>query len=282
MIVVVTDMIEMGCRKIARKNPDVDIIIGSSRRNRLSLPKVTQHHALLHLDRYGKHIGKFSLFCPWKGGAQITSTQVPGQPNYHNAFVALSRDLPKDNKIAEWMESYIAKIRLMKAQMAISSEGAGNALTPHRVSNGKRYVGMRTCKRCHLSAFLRWKKTGHGHAFQTLVRKGNQYDSDCIGCHSAGYGMKGGFKKISKVKMLAFVNVQCEACHGPGSLHVKSGGDIRKIRRKVPRKVCLTCHTEEHSPDFIYKVYLARLACGGKPSKIKTKISKRKTPFPLN
>jgi len=40
-------------------------------------------------------------------------------------------------------------------------------------------------------------------------------------------------------------NIGCESCHGPGSLHVKSGGAARTIvnPRKSP-ETCFQCHTE--------------------------------------
>lgn len=277
LVILLTDMTAVGCQKIAHLNLPIDMIFGSYRYNRLSLPKITRHRIIIHLDRYGKHIGKFSLICPWNERHRFSVDQIPGKVVYQNAFAALSKDLPKDRKISDWMGTYIARIRMLKKQMAFSSEGAGSAFTtttPH-LSGGKRYVGAKACKKCHPRTYLRWKKTSHGHAFLSIVKKGNQYDPDCIGCHTTGFEMKGGFKKVSKTKMMTFVNVQCEACHGPGSLHVQSEGDIKKIQRKVPSVICLKCHTEEHSPDFIYQVYLARLSCTGRSTKLKARRKKK-------
>ena len=277
LVVLLTDMTAMGCRKIAHLNLPIDIIIGSSRRNRLSLPKVTQHRVILHLSRYGKYIGKLSLFCPWeRGKLRFTEENLPGMSRYDNAFVPLTKDLPKDKKIAEWMDSYLEKIRLLKAQLAVSSKRAHNGIEAEAHDGRMQYVGAEKCKKCHLITYKLWKSTRHSHAFLSLVKRGNQYDPDCIRCHSTGFEMKGGFKKVSKKEMMTFVNVQCEACHGPGSLHVERGGDIRKIRRKVTRKVCIRCHTEENSPNFNYQVYLIRLACGGKSPKIKAERGIRK------
>lgn len=47
--------------------------------------------------------------------------------------------------------------------------------------------------------------------------------------------------------------VDCEQCHGPGSLHVEGGGDIKKIIRPARRSpeeangICLSCHAQEES-----------------------------------
>ena len=125
-------------------------------------------------------------------------------------------------------------------------------------------MGVEICKKCHLKNFMRWYGSKHSRAYLSLVKKSRQYDEDCIGCHSLGFRQKGGFRHISK-NITPFVNVQCEACHGAGNLHVKNGGDPREIRRVVPREVCIRCHTEEQSPDFIYRVYLSRLSCDKVP-----------------
>jgi len=45
--------------------------------------------------------------------------------------------------------------------------------------------------------------------------------------------------------------VECEECHGPGSLHVQGGGDVSKIISFRQRSatdangVCLSCHVQE-------------------------------------
>ena len=42
-------------------------------------------------------------------------------------------------------------------------------------------------------------------------------------------------------------NVQCEACHGMGTKHVRDG-----TMRPVPESVCLSCHTPEWTPEWDY------------------------------
>jgi len=48
-------------------------------------------------------------------------------------------------------------------------------------------------------------------------------------------------------------NVQCEACHGPGSLHSEDG--TGPIARDVPRDWCMRCHDKHNSPEFDYAHY---------------------------
>jgi hypothetical protein len=63
----------------------------------------------------------------------------------------------------------------------------------------------------------------------------------------------GGYCKVKDVK--PFENVQCENCHGPGSLHAQTG-DKKKIQRTVPESTCRSCHHVPHIPteaSFVYK-----------------------------
>jgi mono/diheme cytochrome c family protein len=52
--------------------------------------------------------------------------------------------------------------------------------------------------------------------------------------------------KLSLGKIEAFNNVQCESCHGPGELHVKSKGE-QSMKPLPTVQTCLKCHTPERS-----------------------------------
>ncbi len=114
------------------------------------------------------------------------------------------------------------------------------------------YVGIDECEMCHDEAVTFWKTTRHAGAFATLERANKQYDLSCVGCHVTGFRQPGGSEVVENGPLR---NVQCEVCHGPGSLHAEDG-DTRLIRRAAPQRVCATCHTPEHSDTFDYTAYL--------------------------
>jgi len=116
------------------------------------------------------------------------------------------------------------------------------------------YLGVSKCGECHQPFVESWKKTRHAGAFPTLERVGKSNDPECIKCHTAGFGEKGGFYSAKTTPMLA--NVQCEACHGPGREHLL---DLSKPMQPVAENVCLKCHTKNTSPDFNYPVYLEKI-----------------------
>jgi hypothetical protein len=60
-------------------------------------------------------------------------------------------------------------------------------------------------------------------------------------------------------KTEGLVDVGCETCHGPGSIHADKGGEEKPfaIVRNPPQDQCATqCHTKEHSDTFVYEAYM--------------------------
>lgn len=85
------------------------------------------------------------------------------------------------------------------------------------------FVGDTQCFTCHQAEWAVWSKSKHAHAYDALAKiakhpVGRNYDGECIICHTVGYEYQTGYLNEKKTPNLK--NVQCEACHGPGSLHV--------------------------------------------------------------
>lgn len=114
------------------------------------------------------------------------------------------------------------------------------------------YAGVEACADCHEEAAALWKTTVHAGAYETLVTANKQYDLSCVGCHVTGFRAPGGSEVVENEGLVA---VQCEQCHGPGSLHVEDPS-ADNIRLEAPSSVCLACHTAEHSDTFDYDAYL--------------------------
>ncbi|MDH5571644.1 MAG: cytochrome c family protein [Gammaproteobacteria bacterium] len=96
------------------------------------------------------------------------------------------------------------------------------------------YVGIELCRMCHIPHFESWSETKMSQAFD-LLKPGVRSDaktkagldpetdytnnSACLMCHTTGFGRPGGFISMDKTPDMA--NVQCEMCHGPGSLYAQ-------------------------------------------------------------
>jgi len=132
-----------------------------------------------------------------------------------------------------------------------------------------KYVGMAVCDDCHPDEVKHWKTTKHAGAWKTLVDRGQEFDFDCIGCHVTGYDKPGGANLGFNEPLR---DVQCETCHGPGSLHVDLGGTEKpaKIARKPADDLCATqCHTKEHSDTFDLAPYLRDIVGEGHAPKFR-------------
>ncbi|HEU5055102.1 MAG TPA: multiheme c-type cytochrome, partial [Kofleriaceae bacterium] len=133
------------------------------------------------------------------------------------------------------------------------SKKKGPPPKPPRGSAG--FVGIEECSFCHKEAVEFWKKTVHHKAWETLVEDGKELDYDCVKCHLTGWEQPGGATLAFNESLR---DVQCEVCHGPGSLHVAADGKEKKssLVRATPEDVCIRCHNKEHSDTFDYKAYL--------------------------
>jgi Cytochrome c554 and c-prime len=108
-------------------------------------------------------------------------------------------------------------------------------------------VGVDACTDCHDDARKVWDKTTHAHAYPTLQKDFKEYNLDCVSCHVTGYDKPGGSTVTHNEKLQ---NVQCETCHGPGSLHVKDPGKKGLIVASPKADICVGCHHPPHVEGF--------------------------------
>jgi predicted CXXCH cytochrome family protein len=124
---------------------------------------------------------------------------------------------------------------------------------------------------CHSSKITEWQKTPHSRVFAYNVDSSDHYSTNCVSCHTVGYdklatAVNGGWDDVQAA--LGFVipspqhpgvwdsiktnfpalanvsNIQCENCHGPGSLHV-SMTDKNKIVASLSADACTQCHSRK-------------------------------------
>ena len=153
----------------------------------------------------------------------------------------------------------IATVALIATWSDDSSTATANAATDGdacaRLEEAK-YVGAKNCKKCHFKQHMSWKKTTMAKTFETLKpgqnadtkkkfgldpQKDYTKDVTCLECHTVGYGKPGGYPKVvegkawtdEETKRAALMEgVQCESCHGPGSLT----GPFKKANKQYKKK----------------------------------------------
>jgi 2',3'-cyclic-nucleotide 2'-phosphodiesterase (5'-nucleotidase family) len=118
------------------------------------------------------------------------------------------------------------------------------------------YVGAARCAVCHAGEMAQWRRTKHAGAYKTLLDRHRHFQPKCISCHVVGYGTPHGYRLGMTGESLA--NVQCEVCHGPGAAHSNTPA-VDNIHRAVPARICLECHTPDHSDHFVYEERLPKV-----------------------
>jgi len=120
------------------------------------------------------------------------------------------------------------------------------------------YKGVSKCKTCHIKIYKTWKETKHATAFDRLNEQ-EKKDPKCYECHTTGKDTK-------------LPDIQCEACHGPGSKfsnakimnNKKYKADPERQRQMAleaglviapDEKNCKQCHNERspHYQGFDFK-----------------------------
>ena len=171
--------------------------------------------------------------------------------------------IPLDSK---YKDSQVIVSLLKEYQQMLADEDLLSKIPQAPLLNGLSYVGSSICGMCHKVVYEHWSKTTHGTSYGTLVRKGYQYDPECIKCHTTGYGYVSGFLNYEKNNNL--INVGCESCHGAGSRHIKY---VTETYGVTDESDCVICHESEHSPKFQYNEYWKKIK---HPEEIVKKIPK--------
>ncbi len=172
-------------------------------------------------------------------------------------------------------------VGLYTIQLEIAT-ATGNATTSIVITAAE-YVGVGTvggatpvsypdgqCGLCHVSNTTSWMETGHATMFEEAIDglKSSHYNESCIDCHTVGWdttAVNGGFDDVQAdlgwtfpdslfvgnwadittnfAPLATKSNIQCENCHGPGSLHL---ADKTKIDISLEAGTCGRCHEDGH------------------------------------
>jgi hypothetical protein len=189
--------------------------------------------------------------------AALAAQQAPMTGPHVRAWaVPLARGLAEDAQAKAALVAYTQAI----PQLVASCE---SKLTCAPAPEGApTYVGAKACATCHAAAFAFWQQQtvrgpgkdkdgkaiervmGHAHAWRTLTDDHKDTDRSCVGCHSTGFDLPGGPCKSSDITARGLENVQCEACHGPGSIHART--KLEEDMKDPEEQTCRGCHHVPH------------------------------------
>ena len=182
---------------------------------------------VLSIGHRGRYVGRLD----------ITLAPQTRRPKLHFSSLPVSEELPNQPDL----------VTLYKDYQQIVSAGQLLERFP-RVplpDDSLSYVGSESCQQCHGYEYQKWSQSKHAHAFATLEKVGSHRDPECVTCHVVGMEYESGYVSATETPLLK--EVGCEVCHGPGSEHIRTNGEVKTA---APQKVCLDCHTPEHSSGY--------------------------------
>ncbi len=202
-----------------------------------------------------------------KAALEAMPLVVPAKGSYFTLEqIRINKPLACDQKV----QSDVTAFYTAAGQANVKAAEGQKVTQPAKGQAG--FVGSEACSDCHSDALDFWKTTRHAHAWETLVERGQQFDYDCISCHVTGWDKPGGSNLANNDTLR---DVQCETCHGPGSIHVAKGGEEKPLAivRMPDDKMCATqCHTKEHSDTFALEPYLRDVTGPGHGANLRTKL----------
>ena len=193
---------------------------------------------------------------------------ITEKPAGSNAAFGLVKDIDTSNQLITFIPDLQGTYKVTFTSGTKSSEIVINAAVYFGVEGG-----AVSCKTCHQNTinnvppvYNTWVNTNHAIDTQLGLDGvlSSHFQEFCLACHSTGYDANAandGFDDFPFVfpdtlvagtyaqyltlypDAMKRANIQCEACHGPGSNHL-SQIDNAKIEVSLSSDVCAYCHKE--------------------------------------
>jgi hypothetical protein len=230
--------------KLAEEFYELDVILGGKVRQPSQELQKANRSVIYFTTNEGRTLGSLTLRV--KGRSKLTVRD--------NEIRLLVDKIPEDASFQKLAQDYRDEVR--RTKLAVDDPRRLQVNMVPGVRTVASYAGTQSCLECHPSAANVWQKSGHAHAFQTLLAKKADADPKCIGCHTIGFATLSGYQREFAGAKLT--DVGCESCHGPGSLHVKERkavppGQIAEVNfkfRPLAAGDCRKCHYGEFSRPF--------------------------------
>ena len=235
---------EAGLHRLARDFYELDVILGGKVTQPAQRLERENRSAILYVTNQSRAVGTLQALLA-----------APNQLENVQGDVKLVHDrIPQAQDVATLNKQYRDEIR--RTRLDLDDPEKLSADVVPGVKAAAAYAGTASCAGCHPQATAVWQKSGHAHAFKTLVNAKADADPNCISCHTIGFGTPGGYRREFGQEKL--VNVGCESCHGPGSSHVaarQSGNLDAGKMRALGAGDCQKCHHGEFSRPFEWEKF---------------------------
>jgi hypothetical protein len=274
LIIGLTQCNEAECVRYAAEIPAIDVMIAGNERQPRPREAVGGRALVVSTEFEGRALGELVI--------RVSAGRPVELVRYAQHRLDVRFDPPKGAEPGPLVATQTRLLQEFRATLA------SRKLAPDAPVQGEdRYVGSAACQGCHTAVYEHWEhaageplthvpeglpspvvSTAHGSRSEfarSIAAQGQEWNPDCLRCHTTGYGQVGGFVSIEQTPNL--VGVGCESCHGPRARHVawqrwKAGHrDTPSAPPEVPRgpevrhATCVQCHDRANSPDFRFFEY---------------------------
>lgn len=239
LIVLLAFADEEAMARLAQQFYEVQIILGGKVRQPAQELRRENRSWIYFVTNEARALGILKLRLSNSAPPRVTENKV----------LLLHDKIPQDAGLVELARTYRQEVRRTRLAVDDPSNLSSDMVPGVRAS--AEFVGTERCVRCHTEAAAVWKSSRHAHAFAALQAREADADPKCIACHTVGFGSPSGYRR--ELASSRLVEVGCESCHGPGSLHVrKVEGDqsIDFLFRPLDAGDCRKCHYGEFSRPF--------------------------------
>lgn len=238
ILVILADMDLDACETLVHEVEEVDIFICGEGNPNTPEPRTVNGVPIVQPGPEGQYIGNLVIELDHNNRIK----------NIDNRIVALDGSISdQQDDIQTVLESYFACLESFKDLLL--------DIDPKDPPDGGSYTGYAVCVNCHEVEYDQWNTTAHAYAFASLKGRNQDYNPECIPCHTTGFGYTGGFETPDRTSEMA--GVQCEMCHGAGAEH--SENQTIPLRTISEETCTESCHTIEQSPEFDYDGYKERI-----------------------
>lgn len=238
VIVLLAHLGRVGGEDLANVVPGLDVVVLGSEIPVYTAGRRIGDAIVTYGGDQGQHLGVATLELTPEGKVRSSDALVRTLgPDVHT-----QPDMQE--RVRQFEDAYNERMRIeQRREQALADADPDQDPVDH-------FVGGQVCARCHEPEAKQWATTAHSLAWETLVREKKDATPECITCHSVGYQQPGGFRDAVRTPHLT--NVQCENCHGMGTLH----GPQWYAKNPVGEPVCRSCHNAERDPGFDYAAKL--------------------------
>ena len=162
---------------------------------------------LLRVSGQGSTVGRLDLYLRDRESSWVALADDPASPEnlYYPSTTRLAKHIGAHPRIEKLVNEFLKGTR----------QFTGFEESDFVFEPSTDYLTVNTCQACHVEQTEFWRKTGHGKAYETLEKTGDQFRYDCVTCHVLAYGET----FVDAHKVGEYKDVQCESCHGTNPGH---------------------------------------------------------------